>query len=193
MTVVDDYYNCAVHGDDTACDVAGSAFSSGGATWAASFFFAFSRNAQRLLLNRAETAAGAETARAELLAARKAGELGKRRAGLGATLRFGDGQPEVLKAFSGATKAQRKGWVPDVGTSGNPQRYNPTSTGRNARDNDTEYKMLTYIANRLGEPSNVSGSLTLVSTQQACFSCTPVIGQFAKEFPNIRINYEQME
>ncbi|MEU5638006.1 polymorphic toxin-type HINT domain-containing protein [Streptomyces milbemycinicus] len=58
MTVLDDYYNCAVHGDDSACDIAGSAFSSGGATWAASFFFAFSRNAERRLLNKGETAAG---------------------------------------------------------------------------------------------------------------------------------------
>lgn len=57
------------------------------------------------------------------------------------------------------------------------------------RDNDTEYKMLTYIANQLGGPSNVSGSLTMHSTQQACFSCTSVIGQFAQEFPNVRINY----
>ncbi|MEU5611507.1 polymorphic toxin-type HINT domain-containing protein [Streptomyces sparsogenes] len=71
MTVIDDYYNCAVHGDDSACDVAGSAFSSGGATWAASFFFAFARNAERRLLNKTETSAAAKAESAERLAARR--------------------------------------------------------------------------------------------------------------------------
>lgn len=190
MTVLDDYVNCTLHHDQTACDVSGSAFSSGGGTWAASIAFAFSRRAEQMLLNKTETAVGAAAARAELTAARKAGELGKRRAGLGGVLRVGGGEPEVLKAFSGEGKG-RKGWVPDVGASGNPARYKATPTGNNARDNDTEYKMLTYIANRLGEPSNVSGSLTLVSSQPACTSCTSVIGQFSQEFPNIRINYAQ--
>jgi hypothetical protein len=118
-------------------------------------------------------------------------ELSKKKAGLGGVLRIGEGE-EILKASSGKDRSQggRKGWVPDIGSPGNPARYVAVSTGNNARDNDTEYKMLTYIANRLGAPSDVTGSLTLHSTQPACFSCTSVIGQFASEFPNIRINYE---
>ncbi|MFF9135895.1 RHS repeat-associated core domain-containing protein [Streptomyces sp. NPDC014806] len=41
MTVVDDYYNCTIHNAQEACDVAGAAYSSGGATWAASVVFGF--------------------------------------------------------------------------------------------------------------------------------------------------------
>nr|WP_267887383.1 deaminase domain-containing protein [Streptomyces viridochromogenes] len=93
----------------------------------------------------------------------------------------------LLLATSGTH--QQTGLVPIVGGKGNPARYKATATGNNPRTNDTEYKMLTYIANQLGEPSSIKGSLTLHSSQQACTSCTPVIGQFSQEFPNIRINY----
>ncbi|MEU5683577.1 sugar-binding protein [Streptomyces venezuelae] len=53
LTVLDDYYNCTVHHDDSACEVAGSASSSAGATWAGSVFFAFGRQMERQLLNKA--------------------------------------------------------------------------------------------------------------------------------------------
>ncbi|WP_282703614.1 RHS repeat-associated core domain-containing protein, partial [Streptomyces sp. CC219B] len=46
VTVLDDYWNCTFHNDETACDVAGAAFSSGGGTWAASAFFAFTHAAE---------------------------------------------------------------------------------------------------------------------------------------------------
>ncbi|WTA32257.1 hypothetical protein OIA45_31470 [Streptomyces chartreusis] len=95
--------------------------------------------------------------------------------------------PQLLLATSG--KHEQTGLVPLVGGSGNPARYKAIATGRNARTNDTEYKMLTYIANQLGDPSSIKGSLTLHSSQAACMSCTTVVGQFIEEFPNIRINY----
>lgn len=46
VTVLDDYWNCTFHHDETACAVAGGAFSSGGGTAAAGVFFAFSHAAQ---------------------------------------------------------------------------------------------------------------------------------------------------
>ncbi|MFD4569201.1 RHS repeat-associated core domain-containing protein [Streptomyces sp. NPDC058467] len=49
MTVLDDYYNCTFHHDQTACDVSGAAFSSGGGTWAASIFFGFAHAAENRL------------------------------------------------------------------------------------------------------------------------------------------------
>ncbi|WP_345035757.1 deaminase domain-containing protein [Streptomyces sannanensis] len=189
MTVLDDYTNCTLHHDETACEVSGSAFSSGGGTWAASIFFAFSHRLQsRLFINRAETYAGNQEAWAGVDQAIATKLWSKNRAGLAGVLRVGDSPPQFLAAVIGA-QGNRKGVVPDVGIDGNPARYKTTPTGNNERDNDTEYKMLTYIANQLSGPSNVSGSLTMHSTRQACFSCTSVIGQFAQKFPKIRINY----
>jgi RHS repeat-associated protein len=49
LTVFDDYYNCTFHQDESACDVAGSAFSSGGATWASSILFGFFSTAKNRL------------------------------------------------------------------------------------------------------------------------------------------------
>ncbi|WNM36795.1 RHS repeat-associated core domain-containing protein [Streptomyces sp. Li-HN-5-11] len=187
-SVLDDYYNCTLHHDETACDVAGGAFSSAGGTWAASVFFAFSHNLQERLAIRAETYAGNKAATAAVDQALATKLWSKNKAGLAGVLRVEGREPQFLTAVSGAQN-NRKGVVPDVGTPGNPARYNTIPTGNNKRDYDTEYKMLTYIANQLGGPSDVSGSLTMHSTQKACFSCSAVIGQFAQEFPNIRINY----
>ncbi|MFI8221337.1 deaminase domain-containing protein [Streptomyces sp. NPDC085932] len=139
------------------------------------------------LLARAATKATSKelAAQVEVLFAKQI--AGKRRAALAGRLEI-EGSPSLLLlATSG--KHEQVGLVPVVGGNGNPARYTATSTGKNGRVNDTEYKMLTYIANQLGAPSKVKGSLTLHSSQQACSSCTPVIGEFAKEFPNIRINY----
>ncbi|MET9497649.1 RHS repeat-associated core domain-containing protein [Streptomyces sp. NPDC006552] len=188
LTVLDDYYNCMVHHDDTACDVAGGAFSSGGASMAGGAAVTLSKRFEGRLLNRAEVYADSAAARAAVDAQIAARLFGKKKAGLAGVLRTNGGDAQMLLSVSGE-KRQRTGVVPDVGTKGNPVRYRATATGNNSREFDTEYKMLTYIANQLGKPSDVSGSLTLYSTQQACVSCTPVIGQFAQEFPNIRINY----
>lgn len=191
LTVFDDYWNCTLHNDQEGCNASGAAFSSGGATWAASVFFTFEHALEERVAIRSQVASEKATARKVIEDAIAANELSKNKAGLGGVLRVGGGKQEILKAFSGKDKSQggRKGWVPDVGSPGNPVRYKATSTGNNAREHDTEYKMLTYVANKLGAPSDVSGTLTLYSTQQACFSCTPIIGQFAYEFPNVRINY----
>jgi hypothetical protein len=112
---------------------------------------------------------------------------GKGRAALAGRLELEGSSPMLLLATSG--KHEQMGLVPVVGGKENPARYKATATGNNPRTNDTEYKMLTYIANQLGDASKIKGSLTLHSSQAACTSCTPVIGEFNKEFPNIRINY----
>ncbi|MFG2134991.1 RHS repeat-associated core domain-containing protein [Streptomyces sp. NPDC048751] len=58
LTVFDDYWNCTVHHDETACNVAGSSFSSGGATWAGSIAFMFLHRAEnRLAITGTRTAA----------------------------------------------------------------------------------------------------------------------------------------
>ncbi|WP_330342582.1 RHS repeat-associated core domain-containing protein [Streptomyces sp. NBC_00557] len=134
----------------------------------------------------------ADKSTAKLLAARveeiyAKGIAGKNRAALAGMLEVEGENPRLFLATSG--KHEQTGLVPVVGGEGNPVRFRAVSTGRNARTNDTEYKMLTYIANQLGEPSSIRGVLTLHSSQPACFSCTPVIGQFHDAFPNIRLNY----
>ncbi|MER5988365.1 RHS repeat-associated core domain-containing protein [Streptomyces sp. NPDC001787] len=115
------------------------------------------------------------------------GIVGKGRSALAGVLQVDGGDARTFLSISG--KAERKGHVPSVGSEGNPARYKAEATGRNNRQSDTEYKMLTYVANQLGEPSSVRGSLTMHSSQAACVSCSSVIGQFIQEFPNIRINY----
>ncbi|WP_406262839.1 deaminase domain-containing protein [Streptomyces chartreusis] len=139
------------------------------------------------LLGRAATSATSKqlAARVEVLFAK--GIAGKKRSALAGMLELEGKAPQLLLATSG--KHEQTGLVPLVGGSGNPARYKAIATGRNARTNDTEYKMLTYIANQLGDPSSIKGSLTLHSSQAACMSCTTVVGQFIEEFPNIRINY----
>jgi RHS repeat-associated protein len=139
------------------------------------------------LLARAATKATSKELAAQVEAMFLKRTAGKGRAALAGRLEIEGNSSILLLATSG--KHEQLGLVPIVGGKGNPARYTPTATGANLRDKDTEYKMLTYIANQLGAPSKVKGSLTLHSSQQACFSCTSVIGQFNKEFPNIRINY----
>lgn len=138
---------------------------------------------------KAANAAVAAELKATLNALYTSGAVGKRKAALVALLEVEGQAPRTLQAVSGAAE-RGSGFVPVVGTPTNPARFVATSTGNNGRVHDTEYKLLTYVANQLGAPSaKVRGTITLQSSQQACFSCTPVIGQFAQQFPNIRINY----
>jgi RHS repeat-associated protein len=98
-----------------------------------------------------------------------------------------DGQGSyVVSSVSGDDV--RLGTVPNVGTPGNPVRFIPTATGKNSRVYDTEYKLLNYIANKLGSPSSsVRGKIHLHSERKICPSCNSVISQFEKDFPNVVI------
>ncbi|MBV1958037.1 hypothetical protein KUG12_27540 [Streptomyces sp. BV333] len=137
-------------------------------------------------LSRSATRATSKVLAARVEKAYLARLIGQRRAALAGELKIGD---KLIPLMAGSGKNPAKGLVPPVGGPGNPARFKATATGANNREADTEYKMLTYIANQLGAPSSVKGSLVLHSSQPACLSCTSVIGQFHKQFPNIRINY----
>ena len=141
-----------------------------------------------LLAKKAAVSATANVLSAELEKLAAKGLLGKNRAGLAGMLELEGESPRLLLAVSG--QHEQAGLVPVVGHVFNPIRYIASSTGRNPRVNDTEYKMLTYVANRIGSPSDIKGSLTLVGTQQVCTSCVRVVSQFVRDFPNIRINFK---
>ncbi|MDT7847770.1 RHS repeat-associated core domain-containing protein [Streptomyces justiciae] len=137
-------------------------------------------------------ARAAQNAKSSLLAARVEmmflkGIAGKKRSALAGLLEIEGQSSRLLNATSGAH--EQAGLIPTVGSASNPVRFKATATGRNARVNDTEYKMLTYVANQLGEASGIRGTLTLHSSQAACSSCTSVVGQFHEQFPNIRLVY----
>ncbi|WP_053081376.1 deaminase domain-containing protein [Bacillus sp. LK2] len=55
------------------------------------------------------------------------------------------------------------------------------------RYNDTEAKILEDIASRVKDP-NISGKIDLYTELPACQSCTNVILEFRKSFPNIKLN-----
>ncbi|MGA3817116.1 deaminase domain-containing protein [Ralstonia nicotianae] len=56
------------------------------------------------------------------------------------------------------------------------------------RDVDTEFKILETVAQRLGGNKSASGVINLFSEKDVCPSCTGVIMQFRKMFPNIQLN-----
>lgn len=55
------------------------------------------------------------------------------------------------------------------------------------RYNDTEVKILEDIASKIKDP-NISGKIDLFTELPACQSCTNVILEFRKKFPNIELN-----
>ncbi|MET9261278.1 RHS repeat-associated core domain-containing protein [Amycolatopsis sp. NPDC004079] len=95
--------------------------------------------------------------------------------------------PQLLQSVSG--RAPRDGTVPKPGDVNNPIRYKATATGKNNRKTDTEIKLLTYIANNLGEPSPyVRGTINIHTEKAMCISCQSVVRQFESEFPGVRVN-----
>ena len=80
--------------------------------------------------------------------------------------------------------------VPWVGEGhGNPQRYIPRriEAGQdNRRFSETEFRLLNYIANRLGPSDDgIVGTIDLFTELPACDSCLSVIRQFEEDFPGI--------
>jgi len=53
---------------------------------------------------------------------------------------------------------------------------------------DSEFKILNEIAYRLGDKTNVSGEIDLFTERLACASCSDVIMEFRKRYPNIELN-----
>ncbi|WP_405859741.1 RHS repeat-associated core domain-containing protein [Streptomyces sp. NBC_00090] len=141
----------------------------------------------RAPISPADTRATSETLRAVVANLHAKSIVSKHKTALAGALQLDGGEQQVLLASSGVHTPAN--FVPMVGDAGNPARFKAVSTGKNARQNETEYKMLTYIANQIGAPSDVRGSLVMHSSRQACTSCTGVLGQFMDQFPNIRITY----
>nr|WP_269845641.1 deaminase domain-containing protein [Lysinibacillus odysseyi] len=56
------------------------------------------------------------------------------------------------------------------------------------RANDTECKILEDISRQLGDDKTVKGTIDLFTELPACGSCTDIILQFRKEYPNIKLN-----
>ncbi|MEK3911112.1 deaminase domain-containing protein [Paenibacillus sp. FSL H7-0331] len=55
------------------------------------------------------------------------------------------------------------------------------------RLNDTEAKILEDISSQIKDP-NVSGKIDLYTELDACQSCTNLIMEFRRKFPNIKLN-----
>ncbi|MED4454353.1 deaminase domain-containing protein [Metabacillus fastidiosus] len=56
------------------------------------------------------------------------------------------------------------------------------------RDYDTEYKILNDIASQLGNNKYAKGTINLFTERLTCQSCTDVIMDFRKQYPNITVN-----
>ena len=63
-----------------------------------------------------------------------------------------------------------------------------TPTKPYSRSNDTEYKLLSNIADKLGDNTSARGKITIFSEKPVCDSCSNVAQQFKERYPNITIN-----
>lgn len=61
------------------------------------------------------------------------------------------------------------------------------SVGDFFRFNDTEYKLVENIAEKIGYDVNAKGKVTIVSEKPVCDSCQNVIKAFSKMFSNLEI------
>jgi len=65
--------------------------------------------------------------------------------------------------------------------------FQATTIGGVNRAQDSEYKILDFIADRLGENTRIKGSVTIVTERPACDSCLSVVKQFLEKYPNIEV------
>lgn len=94
-----------------------------------------------------------------------------------------------IAAVAAAGQRTKHGLVASVGSANNPQRFiSRTTGGDNPRLFDSEFKLLNYAANALGPPSDVAGTLRLHSELPVCRSCSSVISDFQRAYPNIRVS-----
>ena len=71
--------------------------------------------------------------------------------------------------------------TPDLGS----RKFSTFEVGH-SREFDSEVKIFEYIANKF--PTSASGKIDLYSELEICPSCSSVINQFKKMFPNIDVN-----
>ena len=77
------------------------------------------------------------------------------------------------------------------GTVGNPDPVNrffqTFDVGGYSRALDSEIKLLESFARQYSNNTNIKGVLKIVSERQFCGSCSNVVGQFQKMFPNVSV------
>ncbi len=56
------------------------------------------------------------------------------------------------------------------------------------RSSDSEAKILNNIAAQLGNNTKAKGSINLLTERAPCTSCSNIILQFQKKYPNIQLN-----
>lgn len=129
----------------------------------------------RLADNVEESMARADTIRQEL------------GSGKGRNIGFADinigGRSDTLKADSGPTP--RPG---GVGLPEKPMFETVETPVGHRRDLDSEYKILEEVAARHTDNPNVTGTVNLFTERPPCPSCTGVIDQFQRKFPNITLD-----
>ena len=70
--------------------------------------------------------------------------------------------------------------LPSVREDGRPTNSYPRNT-------DAEYKLLSNIADKLGDNTNIKGEITIFSEKSVCASCSGVAQQFKSKYPNINL------
>ena len=71
--------------------------------------------------------------------------------------------------------------LPSITRDGTPTKPYP-------RNNDAEYKLLSNIADKLGNNTSAKGEITIFSEKPVCTSCSTVAQQFKERYPNITLN-----
>ncbi|MEP0856343.1 deaminase domain-containing protein [Trichocoleus sp. DQ-U1] len=61
-----------------------------------------------------------------------------------------------------------------------------------SRAYDTEYKLLEELASRYAQTPDVEGTINLLTERPPCDSCSNVIQQFRRRFPNIMVTVNYM-
>ncbi|HHE3577036.1 deaminase domain-containing protein [Pasteurella multocida] len=56
------------------------------------------------------------------------------------------------------------------------------------RNTDSEYKILSNLAEQLGDNPLAKGNVTIFTERRACVSCLGVIKQFEQRYPNVKLN-----
>jgi len=93
-----------------------------------------------------------------------------------------DGQSAELVGVSGLAKRPGTVDVPEK------QVFDTIQTGNNTRAIDSEYKILSSLADKLTPSSQ--GVVNIYSELPVCVSCSGVISQFQQRFPSVIVNVE---
>lgn len=90
-----------------------------------------------------------------------------------------DGKSTLLGTVSGGKVRPGMVELPDK------TMFTVIDSGFQTRGQDTERKLLEYLADRL--PPGAQGTVSLYTERAACRSCAEVISQFEARFPGIKV------